>query len=86
MAIYIMDKNTANTAAVYAKMDKNAKVFLIQDGLYTSPEIFEGLKVFVFAEEVQERGLEASLPASFERVDYSEGIDIMVDEKIFSFC
>ncbi len=86
MAVYIIDKGNADIAVSYARMDESPKILLIQDGLYLSPDMFSDLKVFVFSEEVQERGLEDILPQSFERIDYSEGIDIMIDEKIFSFC
>lgn len=86
MSIYIMDKTNIETGISYAKMDENAKIILIQDGLYASPEIFEGLKVFAFIDEVIERGLEDILPKSVERINYDEGIDIMTDEKIISFC
>ncbi len=86
MAIYIVDKNGLDIAVSYAAMDSNAKVFLIQDGLYAPSELLKDLKVFVFSEEVEERGLGDVLPASFERIGYDEGIDIMVDERIVSFC
>lgn len=86
MAVYIIDKGNADIAVSYARMDESPKILLIQDGLYLSPDMFSDLKVFVFSEEVQERGLDDILPQSFERIDYSEGIDIMIDEKIFSFC
>ena len=86
MSIYIMDKTNLETGMSYAKMDENAKIILIQDCLYASPEIFEGMKVFAFSDEVTERGLEEILPQSIERITYDEGIDIMTDEKIISFC
>jgi len=86
MSIYIMDKTNVETGISYAKMDENAKIILIQDGLYAPTDIFEGLKVFAFADEVIERGLEDILPKSIERITYDEGIDIMTDEKIISFC
>ena len=46
MSIYIMDKTNIETGISYAKMDEEAKIILIQDGLYASPELFEGMKVF----------------------------------------
>lgn len=86
MSIYIMDKTNIETGISYAKMDEEAKIILIQDGLYASPELFEGMKVFAFSDEVTERGLDEILPQSIEKITYDEGIDIMADEKIISFC
>ena len=86
MAVYIIDKNSADIAIPYASMDENAKIILVQDGLYIDSESLKDKKVFVFNEEVEERGLGDILPKEFDRIDYNEGIELMIDEKVFSFC
>jgi len=86
MALYMTDKTGGLVAASYLKFDDQANVFLVQDGLYLSPKLFEGKNVYVLAAEVDERGLNNILPKSYKRVDYGDIIDLIVEQKIISFC
>ena len=86
MALYMTDKAGGTIASDYAKLDDSAKIFLIQDGLYLPSELFEGKEVYVLIGEVEERGLNGILPESYKRVEYSDIIDLLIDEKVISFC
>lgn len=86
MALYMTDKTGGVIASDYAKLDSSAKIFLIQDGLYLSPDLFEGKEVYVLAGEVEERGLNEILPEFYKRVEYADIVDLLVDEKVISFC
>lgn len=86
MALYIIDREDGVLASKYVALDPKGKVFLLQDGLYLSPEIFKDKEVYVLADEVTERGLEARLPESYKRTTYSEIVDLLMENSVISFC
>lgn len=86
MSLYLLDKHGAESAVPYIAMDDNAKVFLVQDGLFLPPELFKGKDVFVLAEEVSERGLESFVSETYNVVGPERIISLILEEQVISFC
>ncbi len=86
MSLYMIDRIGGEFAAEYVRLDSDAKVFLLQDGLYLSPEFFKDREVYVLADEVDERGLDNVLPDFYKKVDYPDIIELILANPVISFC
>ncbi len=86
MSLYIIDREIDEIAASYAAIDDDSVVFLIQDGVYLSPELFKNKEVYVLNDEVCERGLESVIPGDYKKVDYADIIDLILKHNVISFC
>ena len=84
MALYLIDKQYGENGLVLAAKDPDAKVVLIQDGVYLRPTDVK--EVYSVAEDVNKRGLAESLPSSIKQIGYDELIDLIVDNKVINFC
>ena len=82
--LYLIDKPAAEQAFELAKADKNAKVVLIQDGVYLDSK---GLKeVYAVKRDIDLRGLGTRVPASVKRIGYDELVDLIVANKVINFA
>ena len=87
MALYLIDKPFGENGLALAEADDEAKIVLIQDGVYlkmSNALLKKG--VCAIAEDVKRRGLEARLPSAVKRIDYSELVDLIVENKVFNFA
>ncbi len=82
MAVYLIDRRYSELALELAEKDKDAKVVLIQDGVYIDTSQFK--EVFIIENDVKKRGL-SDFPESVKLIDYSELIDMMESEKVYNF-
>jgi sulfur relay protein TusB/DsrH len=85
MAVYLVDKPNGAAAAKVAKMDDEAKVVLIKDGVYLDPSSMPG-KVYVMEDDVEVRGLKGRLAGKAETIDYPQLVDLIVENKVVNFA
>ena len=85
MAVYLVDKPNGDAAAEVARMDGDAKVVLIKDGVYLDPTKFAG-KVYAMEDDIKHRGLAERLAGKAESIDYPKLVDLIVADKVFNFA
>ncbi|MDO8673261.1 MAG: DsrH/TusB family sulfur metabolism protein [Dehalococcoidia bacterium] len=86
--LYLIDKPNGESALALAALDGDAKVVLIQDGVYldSGDANAHGAKVYAIAKDVEKRGLKARIPGFVEVIDYGQLVDLIVDNKVINFC
>ncbi len=85
MAVYLVDKPSGDLAAEVAKMDNDAKVVLIKDGVYLDPSTMPG-KVYAMEDDIEVRGLKERLAGKAESIDYPQLVDLIVANKVINFA
>jgi len=83
--LYLVDKPNGQMAAEVAKLDDDAKVVLIKDGVYLDPATMPG-KVYVMEDDVELRGLKEWLAGKAESIDYPQLVDLIVENKVVNFA
>jgi sulfur relay protein TusB/DsrH len=85
MALYLVDKPNGEVAAEIAKLDNDAKIVLIKDGVYLDPATMPG-KVYAMEDDVEVRGLKDRLAGKAETIDYPKLVDLIVENKVMNFA
>lgn len=85
MALYLVDKPNGAVAFETAKMDSDPKVVLIKDGVYLDPTQIPG-KVYAMEDDVKHRGLTDRLAGKAETINYSQLVDLIVENKVINFA
>lgn len=85
MAIYLVDKTNGELAASIAKLDSDAKVVLIKDGVYLNPTMMPG-KLYAMEDDVEMRGLKDRLEGKVEMINYPRLVDLIVENKVINFA
>jgi sulfur relay protein TusB/DsrH len=69
-----------------AKEDKEARVVLVQDGVYLDTLALQRAQVKVYAirQDVQKRGV--ALPGYVQIIDYGQFADLIVEHKVINFA
>lgn len=83
--LYLVDKPNGQIAAEVAKLDDDAKVVLIKDGVYLDPATLPG-KVYVMEDDVELRGIKERLAGKAESIDYPQLVDLIVNNKVANFA
>lgn len=86
MAVYLIDQQQGPEALSIASLDAEAKVILIQDGVYLDTKSVADKAVYAVAEDVKKRGLVDRLPKYVKIIDYGEVIDLVVANKTVNFA
>lgn len=86
--LYLVNKSYGENGLKLAKLDKEAQVVLIQDGVYVDARRFLGSKVKVYAvrDDVLKRGLTDRIANDVEFIDYNELVDLVVGNKVINFA
>ncbi|MEK7813296.1 MAG: DsrH/TusB family sulfur metabolism protein [Candidatus Desantisbacteria bacterium] len=85
MAVYLVDKPNGEIAASVAKMDTEAKIVLIKDGVYLNPSAMSG-KIYAMEDDVEVRGLKDRLAGKAESIGYPQLVDLIVENKVVNFA
>jgi len=85
MAIYLVDKPNGETAVGVAKLDPDAKIVLIKDGVYLDPSTMPG-KIYAMEDDVEVRGLKDRLAGKAESIGYPQLVDMIVADKVMNFA
>ncbi|TAK33434.1 MAG: hypothetical protein EPO21_12685 [Chloroflexota bacterium] len=86
--LYLVDKIYGQNGLKIAQSDPDAKVVLIQDGVYLDASALaaKGAKVYAVAPDVERRGLSGKLSGSVEIIDYDQLVDLIVANKVINFA
>lgn len=83
MALYLINLPFAKEGMELAKKDSEAKVVLLEDGVYADAS---GLgEVYAIKEDVEKRGM-GSRMGSTKIIDYDELVDLIVDNKVVNLA
>jgi tRNA 2-thiouridine synthesizing protein B len=85
MALYLIDKPFGVNGLHLAELDSDAKVVLLQDGVYLKTDTLAGKPVYAIKPDVEKRGISCHLPESVKLIDYPELVDLIVAEKVYNF-
>ncbi len=83
--LYLVDKPNGQIAVEVAKLDDDAKIVLIKDGVYLDATTLPG-KVYVMEDDVKLRGLKERLAGKAESIDYPRLVDLIVSNKVANFA
>jgi tRNA 2-thiouridine synthesizing protein B len=86
MALYLVDKLYGDNGLALASADSEAKVVLLQDGVYLDTGKVSGAELYALTEDVENRGLQNVVTASVKRIDYGELVDLIVANKVYNFA
>lgn len=86
--LYLLDKAIGQNALPIAAQDKEARVVLIQDGVYLNTEALHksGVEVYAVGQDAQKRGLSGVLPWYVKILDYGQLVDLIFANKVINFC
>ncbi len=83
--LYLIDLPFGRNGLELARLDADAKVVLIQDGVYLGSENFGSAEVYAVKKDVDKRGVAGRLPKNARVVDYGDLVDLIVDNKVINF-
>ena len=83
--LYLVDKPNGQIAAEVAKLDDDAKIVLIKDGVYLDAATLPG-KIYVMEDDVKLRGLKERLAGKAESIDYPRLVELIVSNKVANFA
>jgi sulfur relay protein TusB/DsrH len=83
MALYLINLPFAKEGLDLAKRDGEAKVVLIEDGVYADASGFSD--VYAVKEDVEKRGVAPRL-GNAKIIDYDELVDLIVENKVVNFA
>ena len=83
--LYLVDKPNSKIAAEVAKLDDDAKIVLIKDGVYLDAATLPG-KVYAMEDDVELRGLKERLAGKAESIDYPRLVELIVSNKVANFA
>lgn len=86
MALYLVDKPYGQNGLALVSIDKEAKVVLVQDGVYLDTSEVSGAELYAIEEDIEKRGLQDIVPSSVSRINYAELVDLIVDNKVYNFA
>jgi sulfur relay protein TusB/DsrH len=87
MALFLIDKNLSQMGLLLAKTEENARVVLIQDGVFievSRDDFLPGTEIFYVENDLAKRGIE-NIPEGSRMINYDELIDLIENEKIYNF-
>ncbi|HHT9135345.1 MAG TPA: DsrH/TusB family sulfur relay protein [Candidatus Avalokitesvara rifleensis] len=86
--LYLINKVYGENGLKLARLDANAQIVLIQDGVYIDVRRFVGLKVkvYVVRNDVEKRGLVDRVHEDMELIDYDRLVDLIVQNKVINFA
>ncbi|MCB7128921.1 MAG: hypothetical protein NOU37_08465 [Candidatus Brocadiales bacterium] len=86
--LYLINKPYGENGLKIAKLDADAQVVLIQDGIYLDARRFVGskVKVHVLKDDVLKRGLEDRFHEDVDFIDYDQLVELIVHNKVINFA
>ena len=85
MALYLIDKPFGANGLHLAELDPDAKIVLLQDGVYLKTDAIVGKPIYAIKPDVEKRGLSCRLPKSIRLIDYPEFVDLIIADKVYNF-
>ncbi len=82
--LYILKGREAKKGIELAGLDPDARVVLIEDGVYLDFTPLKGAKIFALESDVEKRGLSGRLQG-VELVDYSGLVGLIEQDQVVNF-
>lgn len=83
--LYLIDLPAEQTGLELARLDAEAKIVLIQDGVYLGTRDLGSGPVYAVKKDVEKRGVAGRLPKNVQVIDYGELVDLIVENKVINF-
>ena len=85
--LYLLgDKVTGAQGLEYARMDTEAIVVLIKDGVYLDIALIHDKKIYAMDNDVKNRGMEERLKDRAEIIGYEQLVDLVLENKVANFA
>lgn len=86
--LYLVDRSVGQNGLELAKVDPDARVVLIQDGVYLglAGSAAIGPRVYAIKQDVTRRGLAQRMSDGIELIDYAALVDLVVENKVINFA
>ena len=86
--LYLIDEAYGKNGLNIAEFDDDARVVLIQNGVYldVSGLTKGGKEVYALEEDVDKRGVAGRLDSKVKLIDYGELVDLIVENKVVNFA
>lgn len=86
--LYLINKTYGENGLRLARLDADAQIVLIQDGVYLDVRRFVGskVKVYLVRSDVEKRGLVDRVHEDMELIDYGRLVDLIVQNKVINFA
>ena len=86
MTLYLIDEPLADIALSYAAEDKDARIVLLQDGVYLAQKGEVRGEAYVVKDDVSRRGLGThTFPPNVHAVGYDELVQMMENDRVVCF-
>jgi sulfur relay protein TusB/DsrH len=85
LTIYLVDEPYLDIAAAYARMEKGARVVLLQDAVYSALSGRIPVEAYALEQDVARRGLGSRVPKSVKVIGYSELVQMMEKDRVVNF-
>jgi len=86
--LYLVDQSASQNGLELARIDPDARVVLIQDGVYLglAGAASIGTRVYALERDVTRRGLARRMAEGVELIDYAALVDLVVENKVINFA
>ena len=85
MTLYLVDEPHLEIATAYAKIEKGARMVLLQDAVYSALTGKVPGEAYALENDVARRGLGGRVPKSLRVIGYSELVQMMEKERVVNF-
>jgi len=86
--LYLIDRPFGENGLALAKIDPEARIVLLQDGVYFYHrfEAAGDTVVYAIQDDLAVRGLDPLVPRHIRRIGYPELVDLIVENKVINFA
>jgi sulfur relay protein TusB/DsrH len=86
--LYLIDRPYGENGLALARIDPDARIVLLQDGVYFHSRFEPGgdLPVYAVHDDLTVRGLDPLVPDHVRRIGYLELVDLIVENKVINFA
>ena len=85
--VYLVDRPSGQNGLDLALVDGEAKVVLVQDGVYLDVASLHvaGAEIYAVERDVEKRGLRHRLPGYINVINYGRLVDLVVENRVVNF-
>lgn len=85
--LYLLgDKAAGAEGLKYAKLDRDAIVVLIKDGVFLDVSSIQDKKIYAMEDDVKRRAMEDRLKGRAEIIGYDRLVDLILENKVANFA
>lgn len=86
--LYLIDHPFGENGLNLVRIDPEALVVLVQDGVYFYDGVaaWDNTPIYAIQADMEVRGLEPLVPDSIQRIGYADLVDLIVEHKVVNFA